>query len=592
MAKTPIPAGAINWSPVGSDWENFLAGTGKAFVDPYMRFKQLTGRATQEEIDEQAQRDKPLMNTKAGMGGNVLGQIAETAPLAGGLGLAARALPAAARTAMAARPFLSTLGASTATGAAQGAAQPVQSGETATGNIVGGGEAGLIGGGLGAGTSALVRPAVAAAKPAIAALAKRAEDFKFPLSASQVSGSRLGHLAEKWFGNMPFGGAAAQGEAQAKNLTRKMTGTFGPESEDAPRAVGQAKKTLGQGFDDISGRNKLNFTQGDYATLDAIPLDHVSSTGDVSEGNRLMKVIENIKEQYRTNGSIPGTDYQDLRSTMGKNELGAPKGGVMQESWKKVQTALDDAMRRSVGPDEAAVWDDLRGKWSNMKTVERMLPTTGEAATTGQLDPSKAMRVMTSPNKLNIPNANAMQAPLCASGSDLADLTPIGNAFVPKQSAGNGMHLPFGDIAKSLGHEGGNLAASAALGYGASHFMPEESELHKNPLLAVGLSTAGGALAGSTIGRGLLSQAFRRGSPALTRAMSKMGDISMPNGETIPGWKIPASAAAGTKNMLNEANPAIKDSPAQVSSRLEDLTSGLQEVPLENLPEGLQPSPK
>jgi hypothetical protein len=580
MAKTPIPAGAVNWSPVGSDWENFLAGAGKAFVDPYTRVKQLTGNATQEEIDAQAQRDKPLMNTKAGLGGNILGQVAGTAPLAGGLGLAARAIPAA-RATMAARPLLSTLGASTGVGAAQGAAQPVQSGETAIGNIAGGGEAGLIGGGLGAGISALVRPAIAAAKPAIAALAKRAEDFGFPLSSSQVSGSKLGHLAEKWFGNMPFGGAAAQGKAQTANLTRKMTGTFGPESEDASRAVGQAKKTLGQGFDAISGRNNLRFTQGDYDTLDAIPLDHVSSTGDMAEGNRLLKVIESIKEQYRANGSIPGTDYQSLRSTMGKNALGAPKGGVMQESWNKVQGTLDDAMRRSIGPDEAAAWDDLRGKWSNMKTVERMLPAAGEAGTTGQLDPSKAMRVMTSPNKLNAPNANAMQAPLGASGSDLADLTQIGNAFVPKPDASSGLHIPFGDIAKSLGPTGGNLAASAALGYGASHFMPEESELHKNPLLAIGLTTAGGSLAGSTVGRALLSQAFRRGSPALTKAA-----------EALAPYKLPAASLSAAKNAANEANPTIKESPAQVSSRLEDLTAGLKEVQPEDLPEGLQSSPK
>lgn len=76
--------------------DKLLAGAGKAFMDIYRGTRQLMASdqptlssliapqrsALQQEIDEAARLDKPLMNTKAGMVGNALGNVAAAAPLA------------------------------------------------------------------------------------------------------------------------------------------------------------------------------------------------------------------------------------------------------------------------------------------------------------------------------------------------------------------------------------------------------------------------------------------------------------------------------------------------------------------------------
>lgn len=112
--------------PTGSTVENFLAGAGKAFVDLERGARQFStelgntvglGHLTpifgdaevQRQRDEQAlaaKRDAPLMNTKAGIAGNVVGGVAATAP--------ALAVPGA-----------NTVAGAGAIGAGYGALQPV-----------------------------------------------------------------------------------------------------------------------------------------------------------------------------------------------------------------------------------------------------------------------------------------------------------------------------------------------------------------------------------------------------------------------------------------------------------------------------------
>ena len=62
--------------------EKFLAGTGKAFADVGRGVGQLMGLVSREDIDESKRLDAPLMQTGAGMAGNVAGNVAATIPTA------------------------------------------------------------------------------------------------------------------------------------------------------------------------------------------------------------------------------------------------------------------------------------------------------------------------------------------------------------------------------------------------------------------------------------------------------------------------------------------------------------------------------
>lgn len=132
--EAPPIIGGTNPADV-SGMENFFAGAGKAIVDTGRGLAQVTslnGRLpwgmTPEEYDAVKQRDAPLMDTGAGLAGNVVGNLATMigpGAAVGGVGLAAKApgLVSAAGAAIAPRTALGAL----VQGLLVGGAQPVGS---------------------------------------------------------------------------------------------------------------------------------------------------------------------------------------------------------------------------------------------------------------------------------------------------------------------------------------------------------------------------------------------------------------------------------------------------------------------------------
>lgn len=179
------------YSALGTDGENMLAGIGKGFVDTGRGVKQLaamlpfvsddTRARIQADVDEANRRDAELMTTKAGIAGTVIGNVAATAPLfmvpgavagtaanvgktAATAGNVARATKAAkiGKTAVTAGRILNPTGAlgAAGVGATMGAAQPVASDESRVNNMtfgaVGGAAGNLIGRAVGATANAAV----------------------------------------------------------------------------------------------------------------------------------------------------------------------------------------------------------------------------------------------------------------------------------------------------------------------------------------------------------------------------------------------------------------------------------------------------
>ena len=120
-----------------SGTDKFLAGTGKAFADIGRGVRQYLpesiGGLTNEQIAESRALDAPLMNTGAGMAGNVVGNVALAAPAA--------MIPGAA-----------TIPGAAAVGSIYGAMQPSTSGSERIKNVA-------IGGAAGAAVPAAIRAA-------------------------------------------------------------------------------------------------------------------------------------------------------------------------------------------------------------------------------------------------------------------------------------------------------------------------------------------------------------------------------------------------------------------------------------------------
>lgn len=142
------------------------AGAGKSIADTGLGIKQLTGLASQEEVDAQKQLNAPLDYTPGGKVGNMVGSAAQALLPAAGLGGAGLMLraPAVAEIggAMLRAPTtLPGLLATGAQGAGMGFIQPTATGESRLTNTALGGAAGATIpalGMLGKGSKALVEP--------------------------------------------------------------------------------------------------------------------------------------------------------------------------------------------------------------------------------------------------------------------------------------------------------------------------------------------------------------------------------------------------------------------------------------------------
>lgn len=108
-----------------SGLDKFRAGAGKAFYDVGRGVGQIFDVVDRKDIDEANARDKALIDTGAGMAGNIVGNIAAYAPLA-------------------IVPGANTVGGGAAIGALSGALQPVGVNDSRAGNAVVGGAFGSV----------------------------------------------------------------------------------------------------------------------------------------------------------------------------------------------------------------------------------------------------------------------------------------------------------------------------------------------------------------------------------------------------------------------------------------------------------------
>lgn len=262
----PKTASEKPWNPADemSGGEKFMAGVGKAFVDPVRGIGQMLGVNSQAEIDKARKLDAPLMDTGAGFAGNVAGNLA-SAFVPGGNSVKGAAL----------------------VGGALSALQPTATGESRAENAAWGA---ALGGGVRKGaelaSSALASRAAARAVEGAnnatrdaAIAAGKAEGFVVPPSVS--GGPLAARLAEGLSGKYKTNQAMSiKNQTIGDRLARKAVGL----PEDAPLTPETLKavrsKAYQAGYEPVAGAGVVKTDAAYKAALDKISAKYVGAAKD------------------------------------------------------------------------------------------------------------------------------------------------------------------------------------------------------------------------------------------------------------------------------------------------------------------------
>lgn len=348
-------------------WQKALVGAGKAFTDVGRGAEQLVGLKPTGALAPAPEADAALMNTAGGKLGDFGTQALMMGALGGGLGLGARGLGLASK----AVPFVNS---ALASGAVSGL-QPVGDGESRLKNTLEGGAMGAAGEALPAAFGVAGRAVAPAYNDAKAAAIATANAAHIPLHLTQVANSRFGKVLGSAAAALPLSGAAAANEAQRVAWNRALASTMGLDATElTPQLVARAKSAAGADYDRVFGNSAVDM---DPSAMSGLADAQAAAHGELLPENAALvdQQIDRVLNAAADNGgSIPGSQYQDLRNSLKQSATANP---TLTHHLGAVRSALEDAANRQI-PDLAPI----NARYKNIKTIEAGLKQVGGANNT------------------------------------------------------------------------------------------------------------------------------------------------------------------------------------------------------------------
>lgn len=517
----PPPVEQIDPTEGMSGPAKFLAGMGKAAVDIGRAVKQMTGNASQQEIDDAKALDAPLMKTGAGITGNLAGNLLASMLPAGAAGVAVRgaaAVPAlagavgAAKGAAAAHPMLSAVLSGAGSGALMGALEPTSTGESRASNMA---KNAAIGGAA----SGAMRGLARVVRPETADDASKLIDEGVRLTPGQALGGAWKASEEK-LASLPLLGDIIKG-AQRRGVEdfnraafnralapigEKVGRDFKP-GRDAVEAVG---RKIGDAYDDVLariGRVDLDSTfSGEVNKISSM----TDELGDAAQ-KQFMSILKNrVVDRMTPAGTMSADTMKIVESDLGRlarQYKGSPDPNQrgLGAAINEVQASLRRAVERSA-PAGAA--DDLakaNRAWAEFVRVEDAASRIG--AKEGVFSPAQMLSAVRSQDKSVRKGAFARGNAL---GQDLAE---SGKSVLTQEVPDSGT--------------AGRLLAAAAAGGGPIGLIDPTiatlTALGMLPYTALGGRATLAMLTKRPEGAAQLAQILKAGAPAAGVAGSALG---------------------------------------------------------------------
>lgn len=430
-----------------SGYDQFMAGAGKSVADVGRGLRQLSTeigsavglgsvlpasfsdeeiarqRAAQTEVNA---RDAALMQSGAGVAGNVSGTLATTLLPAGMVGSVGRGTVAG----NAARAFVNpqTYRAAAAAGATQGALQPIATGESRALNTAVGAGAGIAGQAVARGVSRFAEPVKNALTPQASRAVQTLEREGVPLDLAQRTGSNFAARMKNMLQDNPTtaGQIEAFKETQQRAYNSAVLRTIGESGESAtPDVLARANARIGQVFDDIANRNTIRYDKVLEMKLAAIERAARNELDDAQFGV-VRRQLDTLLDKATMNvDQIDGKAYQNFKTGLDRISQGQDQSkGYFA---RQIREALDDALERSASPEDVAALRMARTMYRRLKQIEGAVATDES----GHISASKLANSIAT-------KKNAAQAKLGRGDQTLVRLAKAGKQVLPEPTANSG----------------------------------------------------------------------------------------------------------------------------------------------------------
>lgn len=326
---------------------------------------------------------------------------------------------------------------------------------------------GLLGYGVGKTLGKINNPFSSVDDPLRNEMVQKAEQYGIPLSAAQKTGNTALKWIDSALDNLPFTAdrQAVQKGAQQKAFNRAAGDMVGANADNlTPEVLNGVKQELGAGFNDLSARNRLNFTSDTLQKVaDAKMNLQKFETGDVQR--IATNHLDDILNKVEPDGTISGEAYRKWDSAISKQIRGTSNGDLrnaLNESRDIMRNAMDD----SISSGDQAAWRDLRKKYAQTQILADVTKNTAE----GDVSPAGLLQAVNRQSK----NAKFN------GGGDLGELARVGKSTLQKlPDSGTAqrnfyMNALTGGVLGSvgLGSMAGLLSPSTAIGAAASVGIP------------------------------------------------------------------------------------------------------------------------
>lgn len=301
-----------------------------------------------------------------------------------------------------------------------------------------------------------------------------ADRLGIPMSAANRTGNKALQVMDSVLDTMPTSASMQAGSkgAQKEAWTRMVFEQGGENANIAsPEVMGAMKDRLSATYTDIASRNVINIDNQLIRDLDQVRIDQLKRVPTNQKGV-VKSYLDDILRKIPRNrqAQISALTYQDMRSMLDKQARALERSDpITSGALRSIRSAMDDAMQRSVSPEDFSALMQTNKEWGVMRSIERAAdPLTGE------ISPKKFI------SELTKRNSNGM---LYGRGDQtLNDLARIGKELIGEKigESGTGPRTFMQNILKSpitmMGAGGAGMAAGgipgAVAGVAGSALLP------------------------------------------------------------------------------------------------------------------------